>query len=59
MSETPKRAGRPFKDPATHKRHRAFSLTDAEYARLEELATAAGMKPSKYLVVTLKLDQPA
>ena len=40
--ETPKnKAGRPSIDPATRKKNRAISLTDAEYAMLETFAKAA------------------
>ena len=40
--ETPKKkAGRPPIDPASLKKNRAVSLTDAQYAKLEQLAKEA------------------
>ena len=55
--ETPKKImGRPAIDPATRKRNRAISLTDAQYAQLKELAhhaKTAGV--SSYIVKVLGL----
>ena len=57
MEEEPKRQGRPLKDPARHKRGRSISMTNAEYARLGELAAAANRGISEYVVETLGLDK--
>ena len=58
MEEQPKKQGRPKKDPAKHKRNRTLSLTDAEYAKLRSLATAAGKEVSEFVIDGFELDKP-
>lgn len=56
MEDKPKyNTGRPRKDAAHHKRSRTLSFTDAEYSRLGELADAAGLGRSEYIVEKLGL----
>jgi hypothetical protein len=49
--------GRPTKDPDRHKRSRTLSFTDAEYAKLGELAKAAKLGRSEYIIDCLGLDK--
>jgi len=49
--------GRPTKDPERHKRPRSLSFTDAEYAKLGELAKAAKLGRSEYIIERLGLDK--
>jgi len=48
--------GRPTKDPERHKRPRSLSFTDAEYAKLGELAKAK-LGRSEYIIERLGLDK--
>ncbi|SNR92563.1 hypothetical protein [Hymenobacter mucosus] len=57
MEEKPKRTGRPAKDPARLKKGRTLSFTDAEYKRLEELAAAAKVGVSEYVILKCGLAQ--
>jgi hypothetical protein len=58
MQETPKQAvGRPSKAPERLKKSRTLSFTDAEYAKLGELATAARLGRSEYIIDRLGLDK--
>jgi hypothetical protein len=49
--------GRPTKAPERHKRPRSLSFTDAEYAKLGELAKAAKLGRSEYIIDRLELDK--
>lgn len=49
--------GRPTKNPERHKRSRTLSFTDAEYEKLGELATAARLGRSEYIIEKLGLDK--
>ena len=49
--------GRPPKDAERHKRSRTLSFTDAEYLKLGQLATAAKLGRSEYIVFKLSLDK--
>ena len=51
------RMGRPTKDPERLKRPRTLSFTDAEYAKLGELAKAAKLGRSEYIIDRLGLDK--
>jgi hypothetical protein len=51
-------AGRPTKSPALLKRPRTMSFTDAEYQKLGELAQAAHLGRSEYIVEKLGLTPP-
>jgi hypothetical protein len=56
MTDTPKYgAGRPTKDPERLKRSRTLSFTDAEYEKLGELANAARLGRSEYIIEMLGL----
>jgi endonuclease YncB( thermonuclease family) len=57
--EAPKKpgAGRPTINPEQLKRGRALSFTDAEYAKLGELAKAAKLGRSEYIIDRLGLDK--
>ncbi|WP_324671509.1 hypothetical protein [Hymenobacter sp. GOD-10R] len=57
MEDKPKRTGRPPKDQTRHKRSRTLSFTDAEYDKLERLATAVGLGRSEYIIEKLGLDK--
>jgi hypothetical protein len=58
MEDTVKSAaGRPTKDPERLKRSRTLSFTDAEYAKLGELAKAAKLGRSEYIIDRLGLDK--
>jgi hypothetical protein len=57
MTDKPK-MGRPKKDPARHKRNRGISMTDAEYAKLSNLAAGENRGVSEYIIMKLGLDQP-
>lgn len=54
--EKPK-MGRPTKNPERHKRSRTLSFTDAEYEKLGQLATAARLGRSEYIIDRLGLDK--
>ncbi|WP_161806947.1 hypothetical protein [Hymenobacter sp. AT01-02] len=56
MEHPPRKQGRPTKDPARHKRNRGISMTDAEYAKLIELATAENKGISEYIITKLGLS---
>ena len=49
--------GRPTKDPERLKRPRTLSFTDAEYAKLGELAAAAKRGRSEYIIEQLGLGK--
>lgn len=49
--------GRPTKDQDRHKRSRTLSFTDAEYAKLGELAKAAKLGRSEFIIDRLGLDK--
>ncbi|MGI4871660.1 MAG: hypothetical protein ACRYFX_10830 [Janthinobacterium lividum] len=49
--------GRPTKDAERHKRSRTLSFTDAEYERLGQLAAAARLGRSEYIIEKLGLDK--
>jgi hypothetical protein len=49
--------GRPTKDPERLKRPRSLSFTDAEYSKLGELAKAAKLGRSEYIIDRLGLDK--
>jgi hypothetical protein len=49
--------GRPKKDPAKHKRNRGISMTDAEYLKLKNLAEAAELGVSEFIIQRLGLDK--
>ena len=49
--------GRPTKAPERHKRPRSLSFTDAEYIKLGELAHAARLGRSEYIIEKLGLDK--
>ena len=49
--------GRPTKDPERLKKSRTLSFTDAEYAKLGELAKAAKLGRSEYIIDRLGLDK--
>jgi hypothetical protein len=49
--------GRPTKDPDRHKRSRTLSFTDAEYTKLGELAKAAKLGRSEFIIDRLGLDK--
>lgn len=49
--------GRPTKAPERHKRPRSLSFTDAEYAKLGELAKAARLGRSEYIIEKLGLNR--
>jgi hypothetical protein len=58
MEDAPKQAvGRPTKAPERLKRPRSLSFTDAEYAKLGELATAARLGRSEYIIEKLGLGK--
>jgi hypothetical protein len=58
MKDAPKpAAGRPTKDPERLKKSRTLSFTDAEYAKLGELAKAAKLGRSEYIIDRLGLDK--
>jgi len=57
MEEKPKRTGRPTKDRARLKKGRTLSFTDAEYEKLVELAGAAGVGVSEYVILKCGLTQ--
>lgn len=58
MKDSPKlAAGRPTKDPERIKRGHSLSFTDAEYAKLGELAKAAKLGRSEYIIDRLGLDK--
>jgi hypothetical protein len=58
MRETLKPSiGRPTKDPERHKRPHSLSFTDAEYAKLGELAKVAKLGRSEYIIEKLGLDK--
>ncbi|MGI4871497.1 MAG: hypothetical protein ACRYFX_10000 [Janthinobacterium lividum] len=58
MEDTPKQAvGRPAKAPERLKRSRTLSFTDAEYERLGQLAAAARLGRSEYIIDRLGLDK--
>lgn len=48
--------GRPTKDPERLKRPRTLSFTDAEYEKLGELAKAAKLGRSEYIIDRLGLN---
>lgn len=50
-------AGRPTKDPERLKKSRTLSFTDAEYAKLGELAKAAKLGRSEFIIDRLGLDK--
>ena len=56
-STTKPGAGRPPKDPERLKKGRSLSFTDAEYAKLGQLATAQKLGRSEYIVAKLGLDK--
>lgn len=49
--------GRPTKDPERIKRGHSLSFTDAEYEKLGELARAAKLGRSEYVIETLGLNR--
>jgi hypothetical protein len=49
--------GRPTKDPERLKKSRTLSFTDAEYAKLGQLAAAAKLGRSEYIIEKLGLDK--
>jgi hypothetical protein len=49
--------GRPTKAPERLKKSRTLSFTDAEYAKLGELAKAAKLGRSEYIIDRLGLDK--
>ena len=49
--------GRPPKAPERLKRPRSLSFTDAEYEKLGQLATAARLGRSEYIIGRLGLDK--
>lgn len=49
--------GRPTKDPERIKRGHSLSFTDAEYERLGELARAAKLGRSEYIIEALGLNK--
>jgi hypothetical protein len=58
MESTTKQAvGRPSKAPERLKKSRTLSFTDAEYEKLGELATAARLGRSEYIIEKLGLDK--
>lgn len=58
MEDKPKAViGRPTKDPERIKRGHSLSFTDAEYERLGELARAAKLGRSEYVVEILGLSR--
>ncbi len=58
MNDAPKPAlGRPTKDPERLKKSRTLSFTDAEYEKLGELAKAAKLGRSEYIIDRLGLDK--
>jgi len=58
MKDKPKAAiGRPTKDPERIKRGHSLSFTDAEYEKLGELARAAKLGRSEYVVEMLGLNK--
>jgi hypothetical protein len=58
MTEAPKPVpGRPTKAPERLKKSRTLSFTDAEYAKLGELAKAAKLGRSEYIIDRLGLDK--
>lgn len=58
MTDAPKpTAGRPTKDPERLKRPHTLSFTDAEYAKLGELAKAAKLGRSEYIIEKLGLGK--
>jgi hypothetical protein len=58
MIDAPKPApGRPTKDRDRLKKSRTLSFTDAEYAKLGELAKAAKLGRSEYIIEKLGLDK--
>jgi hypothetical protein len=58
MIDTPKPApGRPPKDRDRLKKSRTLSFTDAEYAKLGELAKVAKLGRSEYIIEKLGLDK--
>jgi hypothetical protein len=58
MKDAPKpTAGRPTKDPERIKRGHSLSFTDAEYQKLGDLAKAAKLGRSEYIIDRLGLDK--
>lgn len=58
MKDAPKQGvGRPTKAPERIKRGRSLSFTDAEYEKLSELAAAARLGRSEYIIDRLGLDK--
>ena len=58
MKDTPKpTVGRPTKDPERIKRGHSLSFTDAEYEKLGELARAAKLGRSEYVIEALGLNK--
>jgi hypothetical protein len=58
MKETQKPVvGRPTKAPEKLKKSRTLSFTDAEYTKLGQLATAARLGRSEYIIEKLGLDK--
>jgi hypothetical protein len=58
MKDTIKQTvGRPTKAPERLKRPRSLSFTDAEYTKLGELAAAARLGRSEYIIDRLGLDK--
>jgi hypothetical protein len=58
MTDTTKpSAGRPTKDPERIKRGHSLSFTDAEYHKLGELARAAKLGRSEYVIEMLGLNK--
>jgi hypothetical protein len=58
MQETTKQAvGRPSKAPERLKKSRTLSFTDAEYEKLGQLAAAARLGRSEYIIDRLGLDK--
>lgn len=56
VTDKPK-MGRPAKAPERLKRPRSLSFTDAEYEKLGQLATAARLGRSEYIIDRLGLDK--
>ncbi len=56
MEKNTRKAGRPEVPVPLRKKNRAVSLTNAEYATLAQLAEAAGLGVSRYLVKSLNLS---